>query len=104
MTTGWVNVLGKPARRAGLSDTVAYLGFQRGPNFRWPLVITQWGPNQLVKKTISLLSYGEKKLLVGARDANGPMPPPLANHCKRTVQTVQLQLLAYCAKRFHFCP
>ena len=49
--------------------TVAYLGFHKGANFLWPLVLTQRGPNQVFQ----IFSY--VKTFFG----HGPMPPPPLN-------------------------
>ena len=55
------------------SSAVAYLGFQKwGPNFRWPLVLTQWGG----KLSFPNFSYGENKNFF-AKGAMAPLNTPL---------------------------
>ena len=56
--------------------SMAYLGFQKGgPNFRWPLVLTQRG----AKLSFPNFSYGEKKIFFAKEGPwpNGPLNTPL---------------------------
>ena len=53
---------------------MAYLGFHKGgPNFRWPLVLTQGGGD---KPCFQIFSSGEKHKFFAKGGGHGPMPPP----------------------------
>ena len=53
---------------------MAYLGFHKGgPNFLWPLVLTQRGPNQVFQ----IFSHVKKNFAKGGPWPNGPLNTPL---------------------------